>query len=562
LARFKYASHYEHTKVPFSFCPVGCRYTSDAVSNLGVPEVISIPRAVSQSQTSSRPYLTALAVALIFGVAVYFRLYNLGGRDLWTDEAWVALAAMQPSARAALAASQSTPPFYLLTVWAAAQLWGHSEIVLRGLSFGFGVGTLVLIWRLGCALLEIPAAMLAMAAVAFSPIMVYYSKELKQYSGDAFFAVLMVWLAERLRTAQGGRGWLALALAGVVGLGFSHALIFTLPIIGAILWATLPPDRRSRLVLVGAAWILAFATYYVVFIRREVDPELVAYWTQDFPNFSGLVPFIMWWGSALYRYFWYFLGEWGMFWGPVLLAAGMVVLVRQGRTRVLLYLAGPLLLAFAAACLHRYPFMAHYGGNRLMLFSAPVLYLIIAAGGWAVFAWLWLRRQRWLALALTAALMVALHPRTGLQEDLYPLNNREEIQPLVTYLEANLEPRDLVYVYYFAVAPFKYYYRGPKTGICWGQSCIEKRLDTTAAVGASPQRLWLIASHFPDLKFLRQFAANLLGPDWQETACFTRVGAVLLRFDQQSQAAAVKTPTGLAAPPECGDPDLSAGTAY
>ena len=150
-----------------------------------------------------------------------------------------------------------------------------------------------------------------------------------------------------------------------------------------------------------------------------------------------------------------------MIWGPLLLAAGMVVMVRRGRARVLFYLGGPLLLAFGAACLHRYPFMAHYGGNRLMLFSAPILYLLVAAGGWGVFAWLWRRRQRWLALALTGLLLVALNPRAGLKENLSPLNNREEIQPLVAYLAANLQPQDLIYVYYFAVSPFKYYYHGP-----------------------------------------------------------------------------------------------------
>jgi 4-amino-4-deoxy-L-arabinose transferase-like glycosyltransferase len=517
--------------------------------------VNSISRSEFQSKPFYRPYLTAAAAALIFGVAVYFRLYDLGGRDLWTDEAWVALAAMKPTAREALAAGQSTPPFYLLSVWAVVQLWGPSELVLRGLSFLFGVGTLALVWRLGRSLTEIPAALLALAAVAFSPIMVYYSKELKQYSGDAFFAVLVVWLAERLWTSQGERGWQALALAGVIGLGYSHALIFTLPVAGAVLWATLPPARRSRLALVGGAWVLAFATYYVVFIRREMDPELVAYWTQDFPNLAGLVPFFQWLGPALYRYFWYFLGEWGVLWGPLLLVAGMVAMVRRGRARVLFYLVGPLLLAFGAACLHRYPFMAHYGGNRLMLFSAPLLYLIVAAGGWAGFAWLWHRRQRWLALALTGVILVGLHLRAGVKEDLYPLNNREEIQPLVTHLEANLKPRDLIYVYYFAVAPFKYYYRGPATGICWGQSCIEKGLEIEETGQVPPQRLWLIASHIPDLKFLRQFAANLLGPGWREAACLTRVGAILLRFDRQTQSVTAKTQTGLSAPPESGAPD-------
>jgi 4-amino-4-deoxy-L-arabinose transferase-like glycosyltransferase len=534
----------------------------DHTLNPGAQEVDPILRAESQSRSLARPYLIAAAVALIVGVAVYFRLYDLGGRDLWTDEAWVALAAMKPTAREALAAGQSTPPFYLLSVWAAVKLWGHSEAVLRGVSFAFGVGTVVLFWCLAQSLVEVPAALLGLAAVAFSPVMVYYAKELKQYSGDAFFAVLVVWLAERLRASQGQRGWLVLALAGVVGLGFSHALIFTLPIVAVVLWGTLPRGRRGPLGLVGGVWVLAFATYYVLFIRRELAPTLVAYWTQDFPNLSGLGPFGHWLGSALYRYFWYFLGEWGVIWGPVLVAVGMVALARRGKAKVLVYLLGPLLLAFGAACLHRYPFMAHYGGNRLMLFSAPILYLVVGVGGWVILAWLWRQRQRWLALALVGLILVALHPRAGIREDLYPLNNREEIQPLVTYLEANLEPHDLIYVYYFAVAPFKYYFQGPTNAICWGQSCVEKGLDTTAATGTSPQRLWLIASHIPDLKSMRQFASNLLGPDWRESECLTRAGAVLFRFDRQPQTVSAKTPTSLSGPTESGAPDQSAGTAY
>ena len=59
-----------------------------------------------------------------------FRLSDLAARDLWTDEAWVALAALKPTPGAALAAGQSTPPFYILTVWAAAQLLGSQEVVL------------------------------------------------------------------------------------------------------------------------------------------------------------------------------------------------------------------------------------------------------------------------------------------------------------------------------------------------------------------------------------------------------------------------------------------------
>ena len=79
----------------------------------------------------------------------------------------------------------------------------------------------------------------------------------------------MVYLAERLRAGEGRRGWLALALAGLVGLGFSHPLVFCLPAAGLMLWVSLPA-ARGRLALLGGLWILAFAAYYFLFIRHDV----------------------------------------------------------------------------------------------------------------------------------------------------------------------------------------------------------------------------------------------------------------------------------------------------
>ncbi len=508
-----------------------------------------LPLVLRPRQLLKEPYFIGLALVIIWGLAVVFRLSDLGGRDLWTDEAWVALAALKASPKEALAAGQSTPPFYVLTVWAAAKLWGGSEAVLRSLSFLFGLGTLLLSWRLARSLMSLPSSLVALAALAVSPVMVYYAKELKQYSGDAFFAVLVFYLAERCRSRSGWRAWLALMLAGVVGLGFSHAQVFILPVAGAALALARPRGWRPRVALLGSVWALAFAAAYFLFFRRGVDPELVGYWTQDFPDFSGWGPFLLWVGSALYRYFWYFLGEWGAWWGPPLLAAGIVVLGRRGRGRAVLYLLGPLLLAFAAASLHRYPFMAHYGGNRLMLFSAPLLYLVVAAGLCATFAWLWQRRLRWAALALTGLLLFALHPLNNLRENLRPLNNREELQPLVAQLEKQIQPQDLVYVHYFAVDPFKYYYHGPEGRICWGKSCGETGLETAAA-GDRPRRIWLIASHILSKEDMRQFAAQLLGPHWCETACFSREGAVLFRFEHPAAALAAKTRPHPPAPPE------------
>ncbi|MDI6812510.1 MAG: glycosyltransferase family 39 protein [Deltaproteobacteria bacterium] len=485
------------------------------------------------------------APVLLMALGAVFRLMDLSARNLWTDEAWVALAALKPTASEALAAGQSTPPFYLLFIRALAQVFGGSEAVLRSLSFGFGLGTVVLFWFLARSLTGPAPAIAGLAALAFSPIMVYYSKELKQYSGDAFFAVLLFFLAERLRTAQGQKGWLTLALAGIVGAGFSHSLVFILPVVIAALWLALPAPGRTRLVFVAALWGAAFLALYALFFRHQVDHQLIDYWSKDFPDFSGLPAFLIWLAGAWRRYLNYFLGSYGVFWGAPLLVLGVLHLCRRGPRAACLYLVGPLLLAFFAAALHRYPFMAHYGGSRLMLFSAPMLYLTVAAGVVASCHFLWQRRGwRWLTPVFIVGLLLALKPVEMLQENFSPSFNRSQLKPLAARLERELKPADWVYVYYYAIHPFNYYFQQEaRQQIYYGKSCVETGLELpweTAAHGrekmrgeARPQRLWLIGGHYPDLDYMQAFAKNLLGPDWRQAACVKEHGAVLFRFERQ-----------------------------
>ena len=172
---------------------------------------------------------TVLSLFLFFlAVGFFFRVYDLGERNLWTDEAWVALAASQPTPSAALQAGKSTPPLYLLTVWGMVQLLGRSEIVLRLTSCLLGLGTLILLWPLLRALLPPWYALTAFVLASVSYRLVYFSKELKQYSADIFFAVLIFFLVERQLQRQGRDGWLWFTALLALGLGFSHSLVFTI----------------------------------------------------------------------------------------------------------------------------------------------------------------------------------------------------------------------------------------------------------------------------------------------------------------------------------------------
>ncbi|MEJ2092447.1 MAG: hypothetical protein P8X65_09680 [Syntrophobacterales bacterium] len=67
----------------------------------------------SQTTKTANPVsgYESLIIVAILGVAVLFRLWDLAARNLWTDEAWVALAALAPTPGEALALGRSTPPF-------------------------------------------------------------------------------------------------------------------------------------------------------------------------------------------------------------------------------------------------------------------------------------------------------------------------------------------------------------------------------------------------------------------------------------------------------------------
>ncbi|RLA89023.1 MAG: hypothetical protein DRG58_06310 [Deltaproteobacteria bacterium] len=476
-------------------------------------------------------------LGLILALGLFFRCYGLGERNLWTDEAWVALAALEEHPAQVLQEGKSTPPLYLWCVWAVAQLGDPREALLRLPSCLFGVGTLVLFWLLARRLLSPGAGLLALALVAISPRLVYYSKELKQYSADAFFAVLALVWAERLLQNQGQRGWLAFTLAMIFGLGFSHPLIFVLPAAAAVLWWELPATR-GHVALSFGSLALAFLGYYLLFFRYQVDPELVAYWQRGFPDLASLPAFLRWLAGSWARYFGYFLGDWPRWLvGLGFLGLGWYNLGRSPHWRALLYWLGPLVLALGAAFVHRYPFMAQAGGVRLMLYSAPLLYLVVGAGVMTAAAWLGEQKKIWLNVALAAGLLIWINPWTTWPENFHPQANREEIHPLVDYLEAHLEPGDLVYVYYFAIYPFKFYYQGAPDQVIWGQSCHDQDLTLSPRRKFPPSRLWLIFSHFEDQRWIEQFSERLLGDAWHQVFDLSRPGAALRCFVPRTKPA-------------------------
>ena len=98
---------------------------------------------------------------------------------------------------------------------------------------------------------------------------------------------------------QGRGGWLLFTVLLAVGLGFSHPLVFILPVAALVLWWKLP-QARSKVYFIFRRLGLIFFGYYWFFFRGQVDPELLIYWQADFPDVNlrhGIL--LCWLGAGL-----------------------------------------------------------------------------------------------------------------------------------------------------------------------------------------------------------------------------------------------------------------------
>lgn len=183
--------------------------------------------------------------------------------------------------------------------------------------------------------------------------------------------------------------------------------------------------------------------------------------------------------------------------GPVALLAvvGAAALTRN-RPRVVVVVAVPLLVALLASALRLYPF-----AQRLLLFAAPIAFVLVAAGVDALAAIASrLRPGLEFPVRVLLAVLVLVQPvRLAFAQAWRPPQG-EHLRPALEYLLAHRQPGDGVYVYYGAKPAFRFYshaYRFEREGLLLGRA---HRGDPPAYLGEldplrSRPRGWLVFAH-------------------------------------------------------------------
>jgi 4-amino-4-deoxy-L-arabinose transferase-like glycosyltransferase len=162
-------------------------------------------------------------LVLVGLIVVGFLLRVAVTRGIWLDEA-ISIHQARLSLHGlftALYNGDRQPPLYELVLYATIRIFGHSEFAVRLPSLIAGTLVIPVLYELGRELYDRRTGLLAAAFAAVSPLLIWYSQEVRMYEFIALFGLLA--LLTQLRVIRNGTmlNWAAYILA-TAALLWSH----------------------------------------------------------------------------------------------------------------------------------------------------------------------------------------------------------------------------------------------------------------------------------------------------------------------------------------------------
>jgi len=456
--------------------------------------VSSLLRRYSDRLRDLKPEYLSWVIILV-GIVLRFRQY-LSDRSLWADEASLAYnlahrtfwGLTQP-----LDFEQGAPIGFLFIEKLLVVAFGNIDQVMRLFPLFSGIVSVYLICRIAQA--QITGGLFAGSLFAISWYPIYYSSELKQYSGDVMTGLLMVFLAGRcLKAGASHRDFLILGVGGAIAIWISHPSAFILAGVGlALLAAALTrvrPVPIAWLAGMGIVWVASFGMQYLVSLRHLVaDDYLQDYWRNafmPFPPWRDLGWLLKTYSSLLLMTLNTTDRLW-VFTVPILGLIGGLSLLYRDRNFAILVIS-PFLIAFIASALQKYPLK-----DRFMLFLVPFVLILIAEGLGNIYRAVarWHIGSARAVYALAAFAMVFSPVVNAFKLFLSPYN-RSDIKPVMEYVAEHRQEDETLYVYHSSEPAFVYY--APLYGIEGGEVLIG--FDT-------PRKKAALQGFFRDAKSLR-----------------------------------------------------------
>ena len=266
--------------------------------------VVTLPDPLHSGPSRSSPWQSlarARTAPILAGLATLFalwlRLFRLENPGYWGDELMTREYAHEPWSRlfGDLALVDVHPPFYyaLQHAWLA---FGESRFAMRSLSAALGAACIPLVFLLGRRLVDDRAGVVSAFMVAIAPLHLIASREIRQYSLLAFFALLAILgfshlLPVRDEAEIGSSeldrraAWLAYVV-GAVGAFYTHNTALFLPALasGAVLvfWSAGRVNSPFVARWIGANVLVgALAAPWLWLTFHHLSHTLARFWIPD-----------------------------------------------------------------------------------------------------------------------------------------------------------------------------------------------------------------------------------------------------------------------------------------
>lgn len=436
---------------------------------------------------------------MIFGAALRIARY-LHGTSLYFDEAMLGLNLIKYSYWELLRPldfGQVAPPGFLWLARASVVWFGSSENALRLVPLLAGLVSLPLFYGLARQFLARWSSVLALLLFSVSWPLIRYATEVKQYSLDvavtlALSLIALKWPLERPCSLRS----LAMGLVGAISLWFSHAALFVLAglawgwIISAILYRQ--PRRLLSCAIPFALWAASFTLFFHLFLSRvDGRPDLLQFHADAFaPLIPHSLADLRWFVHTLEGIFINPVGLSFFDFGLVFAIMGVFFFIEKGEDRII-WLVLPVLFALAASALHKYPFR-----DRLILFTVPVLIILIFAGIQKLFQALDAREQT--IKLLLVGIMLASPCLKALGGFARPVEV-QALKPALLHISQRARPGDALqlesscwpgYLFYTNHIPLAHL--GPVKVIPWST---EEKINVERNHLVEPGRKWFLFSY-------------------------------------------------------------------
>ncbi|HDH53315.1 MAG TPA: hypothetical protein ENH24_02395, partial [Nitrospirae bacterium] len=226
------------------------------------------------SQALSQIYNSKKFPWIIICIGIALRLVRyLHNTPLWFDESVIAVDIFKRPLTDFINPSPDytqTGPlgFYILSKL-AVQLFGNSEYALRLAPLLFGIASLFLFYKVAKEIVRPGAVPVALALFAVLDPLIFYSSELKPYSGDVAFSLLVLSLATHKIKTFNIRHIVIFSVVGAAAVLSSHPAVFVLAGAGAgLILSCLKRKEWARLrgiLIVCMIWALSFIAVYLVY---------------------------------------------------------------------------------------------------------------------------------------------------------------------------------------------------------------------------------------------------------------------------------------------------------